>query len=391
MGGGPALAPAFVCSSSNPDGIGPQLTTSARVLRLRLRLRCSLIPLAIAPHSCGRSVSLPSPSPPHPLPLRSHPPLQTFIYIHTRAVLLCPCGISRHLVRRLFATMPSLLDSPPQIPAAGGAWGSLYGAVQEPAKQPRHVAVAPAAAAVVAKKPAAAYGGMRKKNLEMCTEALGCETGAVDAGNVVAGKGDGEVEAAHAAERKRRAREEAEEMEKRARRPLPPPLTTLAHGGASRVRMVHERRDGRLAVYAVRAAVVEAERSGGRLRMRLLPLPLLPCIAAAASQQEAREAEAEKEEADEEHDGVAKYVRGGRCMEVTEDAAAVAAARRGGKQWEPEHQAAAFWSPPHNPPLAIPLPSPSSNSPEDAAGNVSERHGHNLVQHTCGGSASSRG
>ncbi|KAF8765751.1 hypothetical protein HU200_008257 [Digitaria exilis] len=243
--------------------------------------------------------------------------------------------------------MPSLLDSPPQIPAAGGAWGSLYGAVQEPAKQPRHVAVAPAAAAVVAKKPAAAYGGMRKKSLEMCTEALGCETGAVDAGNVVAGKVDGEVEAAHAAERKRRAREEAEEMEKRARRPLPPPLTTLAHGGASRVRMVHERRDGRLAVYAVRAAVVEAERSGGRLRMRLLPLPLIPCCGGAsnAAAAESRAAEAEKEEeADEEHGSVAKYVRGGRCMEMVEDAAAaVPAARRGGKQWEPEHQAAAFW------------------------------------------------
>ncbi|RCV17886.1 hypothetical protein SEVIR_3G262500v4 [Setaria viridis] len=240
--------------------------------------------------------------------------------------------------------MPSLLDSPPQIPAAG-AWGSLY-AVQEPVK-PRHVTVAHAA--VVAKKPA--YCGIRKKNLEMCTEALGCETGAVDAAPVgnAADKGYAEAEAAECAERKRRAREEeAEEMEERRRRPLPPPLTTLAHG-ASRVRMVHERRDGRLAVYAVRTPGVEAERSGGRLRMRLLPLPLLPCgagnaaAAAACHGQESPEAEAKKEEevkeAAEEEYGVAKYVRGGRCVEP-EDAAA--AARRGSKQWEPE-QAAAFW------------------------------------------------
>jgi hypothetical protein len=242
--------------------------------------------------------------------------------------------------------MPSLLDSPPQIPAAG-AWGSLY-AVQEPVKS-RHVMAAPAAA--VAKKPA--YCGIRKKNLETCTEALGCETGAVDATLIVCAADKGyaaEAEAAECAARKRRAREEeaAEEMEERARRPLPPPLTTLAHG-ASRVRMVHERRDGRLAVYAVRTPGVEAERSGGRLRMRLLPLPLplLPCgagnaTAAAYHGQESPEAEAKEEEvkeAAEEEYGVAKYVRGGRCVEPEDGAAA---ARRGAKQWEPE-QAAAFW------------------------------------------------
>ncbi|RLN29689.1 protein FANTASTIC FOUR 3-like [Panicum miliaceum] len=242
--------------------------------------------------------------------------------------------------------MPSLLDSPPQVPAAG-AWGSLY-AAQEPVKPRHQMMVAPAAAA--ARKPA--YGGLRRKNLEMCTEALGCETGAVDAapaGNA-ADRGHAEA-AAECAERKRRAREEEEEMEERARRPLPPPLTTLAHG-ASRVRMVHERRDGRLAVYTVRTPGVEAERGGGRLRMRLLPLPLplLPCsadnaaaaAAAACPREESREAETDEEEvkeAGEEEYGVAKYVRGGRCVEPE---VAAAAARRGGKQWEPE-AAAAFW------------------------------------------------
>jgi len=227
--------------------------------------------------------------------------------------------------------MPSLPDSPPQVPAAG-AWGSLY-AVQEPVMKPRHqMTAAPAAAAA---KPA--YGGLRRRNLETCTEALGCETGAVDAAPPAGNAGDrGHAEAAaECAERKRRAREEEEELEERARRPLPPPLTTLAHG-ASRVRMVHERRDGRLAVYAVRTPGVEAERSGGRLRMRLL----LPCsadnaaTAAACPREEPRQAETDEEEY-----GVAKYVRGGRCVDPE---VAAAAARRGGKQWEPE-QAAAFW------------------------------------------------
>ncbi|KAG0517935.1 hypothetical protein BDA96_09G131900 [Sorghum bicolor] len=244
--------------------------------------------------------------------------------------------------------MPSLLDSPPQIPAAAGAWGSLY-AVQEPVK-PRHVVVVPAAA--VAKKPATAYYGGRKKNLETCTEALGCETGAVDAAppacNGADDKGDAEVEeAAECAERKRRAREEEEEMGEKARqssarRPLPPPLTTLARG-ASRVRMVHERRDGRLAVYAVRTPGVEAERSGGRLRMRLISLPgASGSTACACRRQELPEAAEAKEEVVEEGDCggvVAKYVRGGRCVEPEGGAAA---ARRGAKQWEQE-QAAAFW------------------------------------------------
>jgi len=228
--------------------------------------------------------------------------------------------------------MPSLLDSPspPQIPAAG-AWGSLYYAVQEPVK-PRHVtAVVPAAA--VAKKPA--YGGGRKKNLETCTEALGCETGAVDAAPACNGaddKGDGgEVEEAECAERKRRALEEEMEMEGRARqssarRPLPPPLTTLARG-ASRVRMVHERRDGRLAVYAVRTPGVEAERSGGRLRMRLISLPSASG-STACRRQEPRDAEAKEEvveaKVEEEECHYQMYVRG-RCVEAE---GAAAAARR---------------------------------------------------------------
>ncbi|KAL6620188.1 hypothetical protein ACP70R_035327 [Stipagrostis hirtigluma subsp. patula] len=238
--------------------------------------------------------------------------------------------------------MPSLLDSPPQLPAAAGGWASLY-AVQEPVKS-RHLLVPEAA---VAKKPAC---GGRKKNLETCTEALGCETGAVDAAPAGNGAGDGYggVEVECAAERKRRAREEVEEEEAevtdqgRARRSargghraaLPPPLTTLARG-AGRVRMVRERRDGRLAVYAVRTPGLETERSGGRLRMRLFPLP----CAAGSAHAACRRQEPEAAEAEEEGEyGVAKYVRGGRCVEPE---GGVAAARRG-QLWEPQ-QAAAFW------------------------------------------------
>ncbi|BAH93133.1 protein FANTASTIC FOUR 1-like [Oryza sativa Japonica Group] len=280
--------------------------------------------------------------------------------------------------------MPSLLDSPPQITpaAAAGDWSSLYAAAQAETavKAPRHGAVAV--------KKAAAYGGgggRRIKNLEMCTEALGCETGGVDGAAATAA--DAVVVAAAAAaaaaedampvvvetdgaERKRRAREEeAGSMVElaaaaaRARRagprggaPLPPPLTTLARGG-SRVRMVQERRDGRLAVYAVRTAGVQAERCGGRLR--LLLVPCAGCSNAAEChqkekqliKQEAEDAAAIVTKKEEEHDagdeatpeeeygGVAKYVRGGRCVEA--EVAAAAAARRG-KKWEPE-QAAPFW------------------------------------------------
>ncbi|WVZ98372.1 hypothetical protein U9M48_043827 [Paspalum notatum var. saurae] len=263
--------------------------------------------------------------------LRSHlllpPPVRLSKPLYTPAASSTTPVLCLHPV----STMPSLLDSPPQIRAAG-AWDSMYAViVQEPVK-PRHT-MAVATAAAVAKKPAC-YGG-RKKDLELCTEALGCETGGVDAAPASSNGADDKFDGEEAAARKRRAREE-EEMEGRARRPLPPPLTTLARGGASRVRMVHERRDGRLAVYAVRTPGVEAERSGGRLRMRLLVS--LPC-----RRQEAQEADVEEEVVVVEEGGecgVAKYVRGGRCAEPE---GALAAAARRGKQWEPAEQAAALW------------------------------------------------
>uniref|UniRef100_A0ACD5U2U6 Uncharacterized protein n=1 Tax=Avena sativa TaxID=4498 RepID=A0ACD5U2U6_AVESA len=225
----------------------------------------------------------------------------------------------------------SVLDSPPQLPAAG-AWGSLYGGVKGPVKS-HHVSVVPAAAK---KKPA--YGV--KRNLEMCTEALGCETGGVD--TTTYDVDDGAARKRHAGDE--RGEDKVEPMVERKVRVLPPPLTTLA-AGATRMRMVHERRDGRLEVYAVRASGMEVDRSGGRLRLRFLPCSGCKCNAAVCSQQEPQEAEqhetaeeVEQPQQPEEAYGNAKYVHGGRCVE----AEGVSAAARCGKKWEPE-QAAAFW------------------------------------------------
>nr|XP_020194690.1 protein FANTASTIC FOUR 3 [Aegilops tauschii subsp. strangulata] len=224
----------------------------------------------------------------------------------------------------------SMLDSPPQLPAAG-PWGSLF-AVQEPAK-PRRVSVALPFAPK--KMPAYRYG--MKRNLEMCTEALGCETGGVDPAADDADEG---------VERKRKYREEEEEETKverteRRARVLPPPLTTLA-AGATRMRMVHERRGGRLEVYAVRASGMEAERSGGRLRLRLMPCAGCNAAAVCSSQQEPQEAEEdETEEVDQQRQQqcvVPKYVRRERCLKVESGATAA----RCSIKWEQE-QAAAFW------------------------------------------------
>lgn len=219
----------------------------------------------------------------------------------------------------------STLESPPQLPAVGGAWGALF-AVQEPAK-PRHVSVVPPFS--TKRKPA--YGV--KRNLEMCTEALGCETGGVDMTAYDADEG---------AARKRHARDEAEETRvERKVRAMPPPLTTLA-AGASRMRMVHERRNGRLEVYAVRASGMEADRSGGRLRLRFLSCD--GCNAAVCGSEQHQPQEAEEDEAEEVEQQpetecmVAKYMRRGRCLKVESGAMAASC----GTKWEPE-QAAAFW------------------------------------------------
>jgi hypothetical protein len=241
--------------------------------------------------------------------------------------------------------MPSLLDAPPQLPSTCG-WGTLY-PVEETANKPRHLLIAPAAAA--AKKPAAYSSGGKKRNLETCTEALGCETGGVDCCDVEAENAERTRRSGETDEEMVIAEESAWQSTRGGCRSLPPPLTTLAPG-ASRVRMVHERRGGRLEVYAVLSpGILDVERGDGRLRLRLQPLPCGAGNDAAESSRRQQEPEDEKEEAkeavgneDEDENGFAKFVRGGRCLDP--EIVAIVAAARLCKKWDPEQaRAAAFW------------------------------------------------
>ncbi|KAG1371081.1 protein FANTASTIC FOUR 1 [Cocos nucifera] len=99
-----------------------------------------------------------------------------------------------------------------------------------------------------------------KKNLATCTETLGCETGAVYAVD------DFDTE------NRRSRRATGEMVGKRSRRGsmgagFPPPLTTLS--GVSRLRILSKRENGRLLLLPVKPSVMEAERTDGRLRLRL--------------------------------------------------------------------------------------------------------------------------
>jgi hypothetical protein len=75
-------------------------------------------------------------------------------------------------------------------------------------------------------------------------------------------------------------------------------------------------------VYAVRTpGALEAERSGGRLRMRLPPLPCRGAgNLAGPREQQGPKAVKETKEGEEEY-GFSKYVRGGRCVEPEDGAA----------------------------------------------------------------------
>ncbi|XP_038989077.1 protein FANTASTIC FOUR 3-like [Phoenix dactylifera] len=102
-----------------------------------------------------------------------------------------------------------------------------------------------------------------KKNWAMCTENLGCETGAVYA---AADDFDGD------AENRPTGRPTGGMVGKRSRRGsmgagFPPPLTTLS--GESRLRILSKRENGRLLLLPVKPSVMEAERADGRLRLRL--------------------------------------------------------------------------------------------------------------------------
>ncbi|KAI0519932.1 hypothetical protein KFK09_007395 [Dendrobium nobile] len=92
-------------------------------------------------------------------------------------------------------------------------------------------------------------------NLDMCTETLGCETGAMCSGY--------ELEIGSLKKRKKKKKMNPTPSE------FPPPLTTLS--GEGRLRLGRKREKGRLLLIPFKPFAVESERSGGRLRLRILP------------------------------------------------------------------------------------------------------------------------
>lgn len=105
---------------------------------------------------------------------------------------------------------------------------------------------------------------LSEKSLELCTETLGCETGSDVTDNTVfwpCSSNSGKKEK-KSTNRKLKSRE------------FPPPLTTISGSGSLLVRP--HREDGRLiikAVFAQSNSCFQAERSDGRLRLRLLKNP----------------------------------------------------------------------------------------------------------------------
>ncbi|XP_020570818.1 protein FANTASTIC FOUR 3-like [Phalaenopsis equestris] len=132
-------------------------------------------------------------------------------------------------------------------------------------------------------------------NLDMCTETLGCETGAMCS----------VLELEMASVKKKKKKNEKNLSPKSALPPeFPPPLTTLR--GKGRLRLGRKREEGRLLLIPFKTFAVESERSGGRLLLRILPA------------KEGREGE-EEDEVEEKgvfsNGGGGKYGISGRCKE----------------------------------------------------------------------------
>ncbi|XP_010938534.1 protein FANTASTIC FOUR 3 [Elaeis guineensis] len=136
-----------------------------------------------------------------------------------------------------------------------GGWSSIF-SLSSPSKtllEPK--SSSPPPATIYTKRSI-----LGKKNLAMCTETLGCETGAVyaaddfDAENRCSERATGGL----VGKRSRRGSMGAG---------FPPPLTTLS--GESRLRVLSKRENGRLLLLPVKPSVIEAERTDGRLLLRL--------------------------------------------------------------------------------------------------------------------------
>ncbi|KAH0465215.1 hypothetical protein IEQ34_005318 [Dendrobium chrysotoxum] len=97
-------------------------------------------------------------------------------------------------------------------------------------------------------------------NLDMCTETLGCETGAMCSSY-------DQFEIASAKKKKKKENPpplSTNEVTKQ--RSAPPPLTTLS--GERRLSLGRKQGGGRLMLFPFKPSVLEAERSGGRLQLR---------------------------------------------------------------------------------------------------------------------------
>lgn len=143
-------------------------------------------------------------------------------------------------------------------------------------------------------------------NLDMCTETLGCETGAMCSSY-------DQFEIASAKKKKKM------EVTKQRSAPPPPPLTTLS--GERRLSLRRKQGGGRLMLFPFKPSVIEAERSGGCLKLRFFRRE--------GMNKTERGREVKEEEEEEEEDGVEesgsfengggeKHKQVGRCKEEDE-------------------------------------------------------------------------
>ncbi|PKA62869.1 Protein fantastic four 3 [Apostasia shenzhenica] len=152
--------------------------------------------------------------------------------------------------------------------------------------------------------PPAAAG---HENLELCTEILGCETGALCSVYELEPPAEG---GGWPFSRKKSKTKFSALPE------FPPPLTTLK--GEGRLRLGRRRENGRLQLIPFRPSLLEAERSGGRLLVRLLPCK------ASSEEEEKEEVAAGDDQVDDDgredieclaYDGGDRYRRPAGCKE----------------------------------------------------------------------------
>ncbi|KAK8964545.1 hypothetical protein KSP40_PGU010224 [Platanthera guangdongensis] len=142
--------------------------------------------------------------------------------------------------------------------------------------------------------------------LDMCTENLGCETGANCSANEIEAGAVIKMSPSRPAKLNEGKRMAAGKMSQ-----FPPPITTLF--GQERLRLARKREGGRLLMFPFKPSLLEADRSDGRVLLRFLPSGVV---------KEKEESEAEEHSPKNEEDkgfitygGGMKFTRVGRCIE----------------------------------------------------------------------------